>query len=66
VSEGRTDRMRTFRLHAMIAMAVLMVSIAANALVSPAYPWWMWLASAWALPLALHWARARELFGAGK
>ncbi|MBI1244513.1 MAG: hypothetical protein GC202_05875 [Alphaproteobacteria bacterium] len=66
MSDVRADKIRGFRLHAMIAMAGLMVAIAANVLVSPGYPWWLWLACAWALPLAFHWAKARELFGTGK
>jgi hypothetical protein len=63
VSDPRADRLRRFRLHAFVFTAALMVAIAVNAIASPAYPWWMWLASVWALPLALHWAYAREMIG---
>ncbi len=66
MSDPRADRLRRFRLHAMVFVAVLMAAMAVNAIASPAYPWWMWLAFAWALPLAAHWAHARELIGSRK
>ena len=66
MSDPRADKLRKFRLHALVATSVLMAAIAVNALATPGYPWWMWLACAWALPLAYHWAKARELIGSGK
>ncbi len=66
VSDPRADKVRRFRLHAMAFVGVLMAAIAVNALATPGYPWWMWLATVWALPLAAHWAWSRELIGSGK
>jgi len=66
VSDPRADKLRRFRLHAMVFVAVLMLAIAVNVLTNPAYPWWMWLATVWALPLAAHWAWSREIIGSRK
>ena len=66
MSDPRAEKLRRFRLHAMAFVAVLMAAIAVNALASPGYPWWMWLASVWSLPLAVHWAYSRELIGSRK
>jgi hypothetical protein len=63
VKDPRAERLRQFRLHGLVFTGVLFLAIAANALVSPGYPWWMWLGSVWALPLSLHWAYAHEIIG---
>jgi hypothetical protein len=64
VSDPRSDKVRKFRLHAIVFLAALVVLIPLNFLVSPGNPWWMYLAFAWAVPLAGHWLYAREFIGA--
>jgi hypothetical protein len=64
VSDPRSDKVRKFRLHAIVFLAALVVLIPLNFLVSPANPWWMYLAFAWAVPLTGHWLYAREFIGA--
>ncbi len=54
---------RGLRLHVIVALVVIMAMIAINFLTTPRYPWWMWVAVAWAAPLAVHAAIAMELFG---
>ena len=62
----RASRRRGLRTHVLIALVAILVLIAVNALTTPAYPWWMWVAVAWGAPLAVHVAYAMELFGSGK
>lgn len=60
----RADKVRKFRVHAMVFLAALVVLIPVNFIVSPSNPWWMYLAFAWAVPLTAHWLYAREFIGA--
>lgn len=64
MSDPRADKIRKFRLHAILFLAVLVVMIPVNFIVSPGNPWWMYFAFAWALPLFAHWLYAREIVGA--
>ncbi|MCM0021715.1 MAG: 2TM domain-containing protein [Tagaea sp.] len=64
MTDPRADKVRRFRVHAMVFLAALVVLIPLNFIVSPKNPWWMYLAFAWAPPLALHWLYAREFIGA--
>ncbi len=64
MSDPRVDKVRKFRVHAMAFLGALIVLIPVNFIVSPGNPWWMYLAFAWALPLAGHWLYAREFIGA--
>ena len=64
MSNPRVDKVRKFRLHAMLFLAVLVVLIPLNFFVLPGNPWWMYLAFAWAVPLTGHWLYAREIIGA--
>ena len=48
--EERMRRARSVRLHVIVALLALLVLIAVNALVSSAYPWWLWVLMAW-MPL---------------
>jgi hypothetical protein len=60
----RADKVRKFRVHAMVFLAALVVLIPLNFLLSPGNPWWMYLAFAWAVPLSAHWLYARDFIGA--
>ncbi len=56
----RAKMMRGLRIHVMIALLTTMALIVVNYLVTPRYPWWMWVAVAWGAPLAAHVAQALE------
>ena len=43
-------RTRSVRLHVIVALLALLVLIAVNAIFTSAYPWWLWVLTAW-LPL---------------
>ena len=62
--DPRANKVRKFRLHAILFLAVLVVMIPVNFIVSPGNPWWMYFGFAWALPLFGHWLYAREIVGA--
>ena len=64
--ERHAARRRGLRTHVLVALGTILVLIAVNAVTSPGYPWWMWVAVAWGAPLAVHVAYAMELFGGGK
>jgi Na+-translocating ferredoxin:NAD+ oxidoreductase RnfD subunit len=55
--------MRGLRRHALLALLSIMALILVNMLVSPRYPWWMFVAAAWCAPFAVHVAYAMEIFG---
>ena len=59
----RAARLRTLRLHVVVALGSLMVLIAVNFLTTPAYPWWIYVLMAWMPLVAIHTAWAMELFG---
>ena len=64
--ERRATRRRGLRTHVLVALGTILVLIAVNAVASPGYPWWMWVAVAWGAPLAIHVAWAMDLFGRGE
>ena len=59
----RATRVRTLRLHVIVALGTLLVLIAVNFLTTPAYPWWIYVLMTWMPLVALHTAWAMELFG---
>lgn len=60
--EAWLRRRRGYRLHVIAAMAVLALSIIANVLTTPRYPWWLWLLMAWLPLIAAHTAWMMGLF----
>ena len=55
-------RRRSLRLHIIVALFALLVLIAANAMLTSAYPWWLWVLMAWMPLVAGHTAWAMGLF----
>jgi len=64
--EERLRRARFVRLHLIVALFGLMVLIAANALFSSRYPWWLWVLTAWIPLIVGHVAWAKGLFDRNK
>ena len=64
--EERMRRARSVRLHVIVALLALLVLIAVNALVSSAYPWWLWVLMAWMPVIAGHTAWSMGLFDRDK
>ena len=64
--EERMRRARSVRLHVIVALLILLVLIAVNALVSHAYPWWLWVLMAWMPLIAGHTAWSMGLFDRNK
>ena len=64
--EERVRRRRSVRLHVIVAMFTLMALIAVNALLTRAYPWWLWVLMAWMPLIAGHTAWAMGLFDRNK
>jgi hypothetical protein len=64
--EERLRRARYVRLHVIVALLTLLVLIAVNALTSSAYPWWLWVLTAWMPIVAAHTAWSMGLFGRHK
>jgi len=62
----RATRVRTLRLHVIVALGTLLVLIVVNFLTTPAYPWWIYALMAWTPLVAIHTAWAMELFGSRK
>ena len=60
--EERVRRRRSLRLHIIVALFALLVLIAANAMLTSAYPWWLWVLMAWMPLVAGHTAWAMGLF----
>jgi hypothetical protein len=60
--EERLRRGRIVRKHVIAALLTLLVLIAANALFSSHYPWWLWVLMAWMPLIAGHTAWAMGLF----
>ena len=60
--EERVRRRRSLRLHIIVALFTLLVLIAANAMLTSAYPWWLWVLMAWMPLIAGHTAWAMGLF----
>ena len=60
--EERLRRARQWRLHLIVALFSLLALIGANATLSRQYPWWLWVLTAWAPLLVLHFAWAKGLF----
>lgn len=52
--EERMRRARFVRLHLIVGLFTLLVLIAANALFSSRYPWWLWVLTAWLPLIAVH------------
>ena len=59
--EERQRRARLVRLHLIVALLTLLVLIAANAMFSSRYPWWLWVLVAWIPLIAGHAAWAKGL-----
>jgi hypothetical protein len=59
----RAGRLRSLRLHVIVALGMLMVLIVVNVLTTPANPWWIYVLMAWMPLVAIHTAWAMELFG---
>ncbi|HEY4169266.1 MAG TPA: hypothetical protein VGM96_20925 [Reyranella sp.] len=55
-------RARYVRLHVILALLTLLVLIAANAIFSSRYPWWLWVLMAWMPIVAAHTAWSMGLF----
>ena len=55
-------RNRAVRLHVIVALLVLLVLIAVNALTSRGNPWWLWVLMAWMPLVAAHTAWAMGFF----
>ncbi len=64
--EERDKRTRSVRLHVIVALFVLLVLIAVNALTSSRYPWWLWVLMIWMPLVAAHTAWAMGLFERNK
>jgi uncharacterized membrane protein YdbT with pleckstrin-like domain len=64
--EERMRRSRSVRLHVIIALFALLVLIAANAIFSSRYPWWLWVVIVWMPLIAGHAAWAMGLFDRSK
>jgi uncharacterized membrane protein YdbT with pleckstrin-like domain len=60
--EERVRRRRSLRLHIIMALFTLLVLIAVNAMLTSAYPWWLWVLMAWMPLIAGHTAWAMGLF----
>ena len=60
--EERMRRARFVRLHLIVALFALLVLIAANALFTSRYPWWLWVLTAWLPLIAGHKAWSMGLF----
>ena len=58
----RLRRGRYVRLHVIVGLLTLLVLIAANAILSSRYPWWLWVLTAWVPLIAAHTAWSRGLF----
>ena len=56
------SRRRALRLHIIVALAALLLLIPLNFLITPRYPWWMWVLVAWMPLIAGHTAWAMGLF----
>ena len=61
--EEKQRRAGLLRKHVIAALVTLLVIIPVNFVVSPRYPWWMWVLVVWLPLLALHTAWARGLIG---
>jgi hypothetical protein len=59
-------RGRIVRKHVIVALLTLLVLIAANAIFSSRYPWWLWVLIAWMPLIAAHTAWAMGLFERNK
>ena len=66
IMTDRGARVRTLRLHVIVALGSIMVLIVVNFLTTPAYPWWIYVLMAWMPLVAVHAAWALELFGGGR
>ena len=64
--EERIRRARFVRLHLIAALFGLLVLIAANALFTSQYPWWLWVLTAWLPLIAGHTAWSMGLFDRNK
>ena len=64
--EEHNRRIRSVRLHVIVALFALLVLIAVNALTSSRYPWWLWVLTAWMPLIALHTAWGMGLFDRNK
>jgi 1,4-dihydroxy-2-naphthoate octaprenyltransferase len=60
--EERLKRGRSVRLHVIVALFALLACIAANAIFTSQYPWWLWVLMAWMPLIAAHTARSMGLF----
>jgi hypothetical protein len=60
--EERVRRRRSLRLHIIVALFTLLVLIAANAMLTSAYPWWLWVLVAWMPLVGGHTAWSMGLF----
>jgi hypothetical protein len=64
--EERMRRNRSVRLHVIVALFVLLVLIAVNAIFTSRYPWWLWVLIVWMPLIAAHTAWAMGLFDRNK
>ena len=60
--EERLKRGRSVRLHVIVALFTLLACIAANAIFTSQYPWWLWVLVAWMPLIAAHTAWSMGLF----
>ena len=64
--EERLKRARSVRLHVIVALFTLLACIAANAIITSQYPWWLWVLMAWMPLIAAHTAWSMGLFDRNK
>ncbi len=64
--EERLKRARSVRLHVIVALFTLLACIAANAIFTSQYPWWLWVLMAWMPLIAAHTAWSMGLFDRNK
>ena len=64
--EERARRRQAVRKHVIVALFALLVLIAANALFTSRYPWWLWVLTAWLPLIAGHKAWSMGLFERNK
>ncbi|MBL8837556.1 MAG: hypothetical protein JNL66_15000 [Alphaproteobacteria bacterium] len=59
------DRVRSLRLHIIVALGALLVLIPLNLFTTPRNPWWLYVLMAWMPLIAGHAAWAMGMFGNG-
>ncbi len=66
MSTPAASRLRGFKKHLAIYVAVTILALAANLILDPETPWFAAIMVGWGAPLAVHCAYAMGLFGGRK